>query len=291
MDIAPSWVKPKQFTEPYPPYHKGKNLEDYFQEFYTTAPKKPKIFRYLGISWNTIYNTINGKEELQKRYLDSLKDNEGRFFTVCQGDECPAHNTLPKNTAIFSASGFVRDSRIIPIPLVCSKLGDIPQKIEKEYLCSYIGSNTHPVRQHVVYTLKNKQDVFLYERPCEGNFIQQEIRNFAYNTAKSKFCIAPRGSVPASYRLYEAMQLKSIPVYISDIFYLPYKNQLDWSKLAVLIEPKDVENMYDILKGISKEKQEEMLRYTAEVYDKYFSMEGVCNQIFETITSFDASIK
>ena len=38
----------------------------------------------------------------------------------------------------------------------------------------------------------------------------------------SVFGLAPRGYGPTSFRLYETMQMDAVPIYISDVFWLPF---------------------------------------------------------------------
>ena len=42
----------------------------------------------------------------------------------------------------------------------------------------------------------------------------------------------PRGYGPTSFRLYESIEMQSIPIYISDEFILPYSNIIDWENFA-----------------------------------------------------------
>ena len=98
-------------------------------------------------------------------------------------------------------------------------------------------------------------------------------------TERSVFCLCPRGYGKSSFRLYEAMQLGSVPVYISDNHYLPWTDELDWTKLAILIKDKDLSDIDNILSTITLEQINTIRNYTRKVYNQYFTLEAVCNQI------------
>jgi hypothetical protein len=81
----------------------------------------------------------------------------------------------------------------------------------------------------------------------------------------------------------EAMQYGAIPVYISDVFSLPYRELIDWNKICILVSPEELSGLYDRLKTISQEQIEEYRVNIKAVYDDYFTMEGCCKQIMRYI--------
>ena len=80
--------------------------------------------------------------------------------------------------------------------------------------------------------------------------------------------------------MYEALRLNSIPVYIYDNPWLPYKEVLDWSKLAVLVHIDDIDTLYNRLKGISDEQITQMLDYYHSV-EHYFTYDGMCEYVLD----------
>jgi hypothetical protein len=78
------------------------------------------------------------------------------------------------------------------------------------------------------------------------------------------------------------MQLGSIPVYIyHNKPFLPFENEINWKEIAILINSSDIENIDDILKNVSDERYEYMLSKIKQIYPKYFTLNGMCNQIIE----------
>ena len=71
-----------------------------------------------------------------------------------------------------------------------------------------------------------KDDQFLHLKAWDPEF--PKIK-------ESYFSICPRGYGPTSFRLYESIQMGTVPIYISDKFFLPYIEFLDWSEFAILL--------------------------------------------------------
>ena len=64
------------------------------------------------------------------------------------------------------------------------------------------------------------------------------FRDVLYN---SVFALSPRGFGPASFRMYEAIQMQCIPIYVSDVMWLPFTNYIEWDKMCLLINPDEIE--------------------------------------------------
>ena len=105
-----------------------------------------------------------------------------------------------------------------------------------------------------------------------------DFKLFEEVSSRSKYMLCPRGYGTTSYRLYEAFQYGAVPVYISDEFWLPYESTLDWDKLIVRITPDQLPNLKSILNGYD-DRWETMIAYATEVYEEFFSFEGVAAKI------------
>ena len=275
----------------YPPYHQGEYLEEYFFKYYLKKLEEFKKIKhqYLPIFWTDIYlyspSLLNDLQE----DLNSL-DPDSYYFTVSQHDDAPYQN-LPKNTLNFSAGGNIEN--IIPIPLICSPILNMEIK-EKDIFCSFVGSITAPapkwgkisynLRIQMLENLVNNKDYILKPKNWGPNVEKKRQDLFLDLTSRSKFTLCPRGYGATSFRLYEAIQLKSVPVYIYyEKPHLPFSKKIDWEKIAVLIDSKNMNTIDQKLKSISDEKYNEMISYGQEIYLKYFTLEGMCNGILETL--------
>ena len=112
---------------------------------------------------------------------------------------------------------------------------------------------------------------------------QNEETQFMDMMSRSVFALCPRGFGATSFRLYEAMQFGTIPIYISDRHCLPWDDELDWSEFCVVIGADEVSNLDSILSGFSEDKIKSMSNKVMELYPKYFSLEGICDNILKRI--------
>lgn len=70
-----------------------------------------------------------------------------------------------------------------------------------------------------------------------------------------------------------------IPIYIhDDDFALPFTDIIDYSKFCIMIHVNDLSSLYGILKSISKEQYNDMLKEMQKV-KIWFTMEGTCEYI------------
>jgi len=275
-----SSYRPEPEYPTYPPYHRGPYIEDKFiSDFLNDNGTHSRFF--IPISWTTIYcdNKDNGLQFL----LDSL-DKNLKYFTVCQHDDAPQHG-LPPDTLVFSASEHVRSKNpnMIPIPAICSPIPNVVHR-NKRTFAGFVGSYTHPVR-HLLHSLYNTVNGYKFSVQQWSNQVRpSRVYEFIEVTSECKFTLCPSGYGNTSFRLYECMQLGSVPVYISDDFHLPWSDEINWSEFSVLVDIKDIENLDDILKGVSEEKYQDMLDVVKKIYDDYFTLGSLYSNIIRRIT-------
>jgi hypothetical protein len=270
----------------YPPYHKGPFLEEYFfQRWYQDPPRATR--QYIDVFWTNVFCNCmfagNPYEPVQDE-LNRTLDSHGSYFTVSQFDDGPFEQ-LPADTLIFSAGGNRTSGTIIPIPLLCSPIPQtlIPEST-KTLLVSFAGSiDTHPIRRDLCAHMEGRQGVVIDAKPWRVDVSMQSVINFIELTCSSKFALAPRGYGKSSFRLYEILQLGSVPVYISDEHYLPWSDELEWSDFCVLIKPNEIPDLYTILSAISDEEYRRLLMNGQRMYEAYFSLEGMFKNIVRRI--------
>ena len=275
-------LRPKPNYPVYPPYHTGNYLEDFIFEYYK---ENRDIFDKSGrimipVSWTTLY--VDNVNINVQEYLDALP--KGRYWTVSQHDD-GIRQQLPPDTLHFAAGG---RGGGIPILLVCSpipkeRIGEIPSISSRQFLCSFVGSTTHPIRQ-LYRNLYGTPEAQFHGMICNTDKWSQSVSddkliNFINITKNSKFAFAPRGYGLSSFRLYEIMQMDTIPIYCSDIEWLPWTDELNWNEFSVIISPNDLPNLYKKLIEISPAQMQRMIDRKNEIYDDYFTMEGIVKQI------------
>jgi hypothetical protein len=102
--------------------------------------------------------------------------------------------------------------------------------------------------------------------------------------ADSVFSLCPRGLGRTSFRLYEALSVGSIPIYIwDDLEWLPYRDEIDWSELAISINIGDIAKLPELLADYTPERIAAMQARIASLYDDYFTLTGVCRQIVRNV--------
>jgi len=259
----------------YPPYHLGDYIEEYFYGFYkrNKAEFDETGYTLIPIFWTSVYIT-NINRNLIQPYIDALPI--GKYFTVSQHDDAVTER-LPEDTIRFEAGGN-RDG--IPIPLICSPLRDEHlEPREKDILCSFVGSANTEFRNELCRMYANDADVYLSSQEWRYDVQRDRFEIFLDITKRSHFTLCPRGYGAQSFRLYEAMQLGSIPVFIYDKEWFPFSSKIDWSEFCVLIHVDEISNLKQILRAIDSSKQEQMLVRGREIYKEYFTRENLCKHI------------
>jgi hypothetical protein len=259
----------------YPPQHIGPYMEEYYVNNFLMEQGKFK--RYLiPIYWTSsyIHKNIGG---LQQK-LSSLDPGE-KYFAVCTHDDAP-NEVLPPDTVVFSGGGNKGD---IPIPLICSGYTDIKKQTTRDIFCSFVGSLTHPIRQEMFQSLKDKKEYILSMDQWSDTIIESKAETFRNIMERSQFTLCPRGYGVTSYRLYEALQLGSVPVFIYDKPWFPWETDLNWDDFCVLIRRDEIQFIDSILKSYSPSTINKMSRAGQKVYEDHFSLKSTYRIITEKV--------
>src|SRR5690606_31239347 len=98
---------------------------------------------------------------------------------------------------------------------------------------------------------------------------------------KSVFTLCPRGFGESSFRIQEALQYGSIPVYISDKFIIPHN--IDFNEYGVLISHRNVNQIEQILRGFSEEDIRKKQEAGRRIYQDGFTYKGCKRLILQNI--------
>lgn len=270
-------LRPSADYPVYPPYHTGKYLEEYFYSFYKENKKEFDKTGYtlIPIFWTNVYIT-NINKHLIQYYLDSLPP--GKYFTVSQHDDA-VKERLPVGTLSFEAGG---NGNGIPIPLICSPLKVSP-KYEKNVLCSFVGSLTHDIRKKIMYQYSTDSDFVFIGKNWTPSVTNNDFNTFIDLTNRSKFSLCPRGYGAQSFRLYEVLQLDSIPVIVYDKEWFPFEKEIDWKRFSVLVHVSELDKLKEKITNITDSEYSKMLDYGKKIYAEYFTMEGMSKNILKTL--------
>jgi len=277
----------------YPPFLNGKYFDDYFSDYWSKQHFEGKDdVLFLDIFWCNVFHINNSapdKMQELREYVHNecknAKDKKKFVFTICQWDD---NICMPKpDNLIVYSMGTTND---VTLPLIVedktSRLENIPKLSynDKDILCSFIGTNTHNVRNMIYNALNHNSDfVFYMKNNWEINVNNNLVNLFINITQRSKFALAPRGYGPSSFRFFEVIQMDVIPIYVyDDVIALPFMDIIDYSKFSIVLHIKDILMLPKILKDINEIQYQEMQKELQNV--KYmFTMEGTCEYIKQDI--------
>ncbi len=308
IDI-PNYFRPKTSIV-YPPFKNGNYMEEYYYNYFlkTNILSVLGNWAYIPVFWTNIQNHPNFKnmaqiysQKLRQALEKHHKEHPNtKYFTVVQHDDgilIPLPQYVIENLTIFGAC-----TGTVPLPLIyedrTSQLITLKQKLtqnsQPEYLASFVGSETHPIRQTLVQLFQKNPTFNIQTKQIWTNAVlEQSAENFIRTTLNSRFCLAPRGYGRSSFRFFESILLGIPPVYIwDDKEWLPYKNNLDYSTFSVSIHISDLPNLQNILESISDETYSNMVRALKDPgLLKQFSLESMGDYIHTYLKEEVSKIK
>ena len=284
----------------YPQHNVGDGQEGYFDSYaHLHASELDTDWIYLPIRWtnNYVVNRVRTSSpdlfpmpEHQK-ILDSLLPNE-RYFTIAQCDD-GIYEQIPRNLLVFGCGG----RGDVPLPLLSSphalRLGG-----HRSAFACFAGNtncggptsdsptNSKGDRNGIGSLIRKSMMQEFKTRPNCAMHVPSNLSTHRYCNlmASSKFALCPRGYGKTSFRLYEAMELGCVPVYITDMKWLPYADVINWNDLAVIWEtPGNCSDLYESLTEVLSNTVDRKLRTAQSLYKDYFTMDGFSKQIFRMI--------
>lgn len=288
IDTPQEWLPKNTFR--YPPHQELNPLIEERAFSYFTTMDIDSDYLYIPIQWTQYHCSNNwGNDTLKiaeiQNWVNDLPNKYPgeKFFTVVQYDD----GTLVSidNCKIFASSNSPKSPKsktteYIPIPLLSDPhLGN--SKVQRMNKVGFAGRNdTHPIRKLMCEKLQGQEGYKFAINLSSG--LSEAFREIIYD---SVFGLAPRGYGPTSFRMYETMQMDAIPIYISDIFWLPFSDEIDWNKSAILIDESSIDKIPGIVDNLLETGEyEKYLKYGRMVYDKYLTWDGTLNQIAKIIS-------
>ena len=283
--------RPKRHLE-YPPHQGEENLiEEFFFQFIkknNQYRKSNKIY-YIPIFWTNYFikNNYGKNIRLLKIFIRIFNFFTKKFtkFTIVQyagGTKVPIDNTIIFSSAGSYLSQIGENSDYVPIPLI-SKSHKQPNIENKKYKVGFIGRNTHRFREELFKNFSKMED---YKIEIVEKY--NNITKFEDVLNNSIFTLCPRGTSPTSFRLYEAIESGSVPIYISDEFWLPFENKINWNEFCIFINPNEINQIPTVVDSlIESSKYKEMAKKGKEVYENFFTMEKISQEIIRIIEDYE----
>lgn len=296
-------------------------IELYFHQFLRNKLKDMRIvsdYHYLPIYWTAVAVEKDPKLITECReYVNRLlkQDEDQKYWTVvqhCKGlSACGIHvnpkrvqifgTTKPDNTSNelvqkgvrFGSGGKTTSSHQIKpvskehltmvIPLLCAPHNPPQNSLKplwkREVLASFVGNlSTHPIRERMQKILGGVEGVVIENGKYND---ENDMHRFREIMSKSMFALCPRGVGSTSFRIAEALEYGCIPVYISDIFSLPFSKQINWDNVCLKFPSKDMRKIHKNLLQKSKDMKWLHTRTQAinNVYESYYKMDACSETI------------
>ena len=275
--------RPKWYSE-YPPHQEDEELiEEFFFQFIKKGQKKgnSKKIYYIPIFWTNYFMTKNYGKNIRflKIFIKFFNffTKKLKKFTIVQfagGTKVPLENTIIFSSAGSHLSDIGKNSLYIPIPLISKSHSQVSVE-NKKYKVGFVGRDTHTCRQDLAQQLSGMKD---YKIKIVDDY--NNISEFEDIMNNSIFSLCPRGTSPTSFRLYEALESGSIPIYVSDEHWLPFNDFLEWEEFCILLKPDEISKIPFIVDNIIKEsKHLEMITKGKKAHENYFTLEKTSYQI------------
>ena len=263
---APEYLR-EHIHVSYPP-HNHTPFEEWFYHNYD-GHEGDRI--YIDIFWTSMYVNHNyGKDQCTlnriQHFLDGL-DRSKKYFLICQYDDSVLNDLSGLDVLQFNMS----KPFDYPLPLIGQEAPYVFNE-EKKYLANFIGNMTHPIREHAK-TLKGKEGYYI-------SFDRHSPEEYCRIIAQSHFTLCYRGYGINSFRIAEALQYGSTPIYISDIFMQPHN--LPISEFGLRLDESNVHQLDELIFWYHESnwgKNNLPKPNLKEVYKEYFSYEGTKNKI------------
>jgi hypothetical protein len=264
----------KSINVNFPPHNRSDMIEGFAEKYFSQRYDRFNKYTYIPVWW-TGWHVNHGygaqKEEVRK-FIQRL--SKGKYFTVCQydGGTLIDDTLTEKGCVTFVCDCVIPHNIIIPLlsdPHPCQR---VP---EPKLLCCFLAStDTHPVRKALSDMYSGKE-----------GFKIGKVYGPAYKEimCDSYFCLCPRGSGITSFRMYEAIQMGIIPIYISDIHRKPFENKIDWNSFSLTFKLDEIDKVEDAIRSIPIEKRNEMSRNCLKVYQEYFNYKSTCDEIIRIL--------
>jgi hypothetical protein len=154
--------------------------------------------------------------------------------------------------------------------------------VSKDYLLTFIGRRSHPIRSAVFALQFRRPDVYIEDAStfdlwsANTDTKTDRQRYYCEMLLRSRFSLCPRGNGSGSMRLFESMLLGVAPVIISDGWIFPHGPR--WSTFSIVIQERHVREIERIVCSYEA-GYEEMGRLARKAYDEYFAEPAYFNYV------------
>lgn len=159
----------------------------------------------------------------------------------------------------------------------------------KKFLYSFIGQDSSDIRRKLFKHRPTREDTFIFNSTkdfnlyaSQGSHSQDHWQLYYDGIVRSKFVLCPKGTSPASLRLFEVMKMGVAPVIISDQWILPQGPT--WSEFALFIKEKDISEL-DALLTEKEDDYRVMGKKAQNAYEQFFADNVYFDYLVDQLTS------
>jgi hypothetical protein len=293
------YTVPSQFQ---PEYYK-KNIEEIIYDHFKNRDCSSihTEYIYLPIFWTSYYilHDFADKSGELSNWIHSL-DKSKKYFTIVQFDAGIYVQNYDIDIMVFTAGGgglnigngdleqdecmrkvhyhdvirtvFCGNKGTYDIPLLC--LPEIPLlNLEKDIYCSFMGRmDTHTLRMDIRNTLQNNPKFQFWETV--------DYDTYKNTLNRSIFSLAPRGFGYTSFRLYEAIAVNSIPIYVwEDKICLPFEDEINWYDFCIVIHISKIHELEEILNKVDIPKMQMRVAEIKKVFTFTYTTDYIIRKI------------
>lgn len=265
------------------PLHNKIVFEEFFLNYFIENNIDTECI-YLPILWTNFYISRNygnsNMDDLQV-CLDNLNRNK-KYFTVIQYDDGILQNINDLDITVFGSGGggnkvLPKKNLGYPIPLICQPNPNINKNRDRDILCSFVGviKGRHLIREKIKS---------LYE-DIKGFFISESLGydKFKDVLERSKFSLCPRGYGATSFRICEALQHGSIPIYIYDKDWTPWYDEFNFDDIGIKLPHDMLDSIQSIIYNKTDEEVAKYVENGKKIYKEFFDFNGCANKIVDKL--------
>ncbi len=258
--------------KPHHPFDYPPGNSTTFEEWISTQHIPDTEREYLPVFWTSYYCKHKyGKDRNKMRNLQLFINSlHGKYWTVCQYDDSILNSLNNIDIKIYGMGGGRID---FPLPLICQ-----PHKykfeVERDVFASFTGALNHPTRSQMISELSIYNNYVLSTK-------KTPIKEYCELMARSIFALCPRGYGKTSFRICEALQFGSVPVYISDEFIFPFNK--DFNEYGVVITRDQIPFINNILSSFNLCNIHKKREAGKKAYKEMFTYEGCYKMLIENL--------
>ena len=263
----------------------GPSMDSYFYKYFQEQRLDLQLI-YLPVFWTNCISRPDRTDTEKylmgaQQLLDGL-DRSLTYFTLMQHDDGFVRIDIPSDLrlVVFDSGGAIAvdhlyDLNIIAIPIPLLKEELQPSFVGKTRLGTFVG--TLGTEHHGTNT--RPRLAALYNRTFEFSGHRDDWPAFMES---GHFSLAPRGYGATSFRLYEALQLGSIPIYVWDrSYWLPYQELIDWNEIAIVVARPFIKSIDRMVRDAPVAAMQQKISQVRHMFTYQYTAEYIARVVIE----------